>query len=97
MYHVQLPSDGWVLFFGNSRVLLTRLMLRVRCCCMLLGVPLLRLLLRVDPVLLAALLVVALVRVLGPGVSSTVPHRFYAPCDSPLTGGWHPTSLSQGS
>ena len=48
---------------------------------------LLRLLLRVDPVALAALLAVVFVWVPWPGVSSTVPHKSYAPCDSLLISG----------
>ena len=54
-----------------------------------------RLLLRVDLVLLAE--GVATARVLELGVSSTVPRKFYVPCDSPSTGDWHPTSLCLGS
>ena len=63
------------------------------------GVVLPWLLLRVDLVSLVESLVAVLVRVqvLGPGVSLTAPRRSCAPCDSPLTGDWHLTSLSQGS
>ena len=54
-----------------------------------------RLLLQVDLVLLAGVL--AAVWVLELEAFSTTPRKFYVPCDSPSTGGWHPTSLCLGS
>ena len=75
--------------FPGAAEVARRLLLRAA------GVVLPRLQLQVDLVLLAELLVA--VRVLGPGVYLTAPHKFCASCDNPLIGDWHPTSLFQGS